>query len=68
MAKGQSDVDLTSFRATTAMAKSSGRLVMETLNVSGMMLNRRLALAAADAGMSGFVSKLEYKRPWHGAG
>ena len=55
-------------KATTAMAKPSGRLVMETLNVSGMMPNDRLALKAADSGMSGFVSKLEYKRPWHSAG
>ena len=54
-------------KATTAIAKSCGRVVVETLNVSGMMRNRRLARAVADAGMSGFLSKLEYKCAWYGA-
>ena len=54
-------------KATTAIAKSAGRVVVEMLNVAGMMLNRRLARAIADAGMSGFLTKLEYKCAWHGA-
>ena len=54
-------------KATTAIAKSSGRVVVETLNVSGMMRNRRLSRAIADAGMSGFLTKLEYKCVWYGA-
>ena len=54
-------------KATTAIAKSAGRVVVETLNVAGMMMNRRLARAIADAGMSGFLTKLEYKCLWHGA-
>ena len=54
-------------KATTSIAKSCGRVVVETLNVSGMMRNRRLSRAIADAGMSGFLSKLEYKCAWYGA-
>ena len=55
-------------KATTAIAKSAGRVVVvETLNVAGMMRNRRLARAISDAGMSGFLSKLEYKCLWYGA-
>ena len=54
-------------KATTAIAKSAGQVVVETLNVAGLMMNRRLARALADAGMAGFLSKLEYKCAWYGA-
>ena len=54
-------------KATTAIAKSCGRVVVETLNVSGMIRNRRLARAIGDAGMSGFLTKLEYKCVWYDA-
>ena len=54
-------------KATTAIAKSAGRVVVETLNVSGMLRNRRLARAITDAGMPGFLTKLEYKCAWYGA-
>ena len=53
-------------KATTAIAKSAGRVV-ETLNVAGMSCNRLLVRAVADAGMAGFLSKLEYKCRWYGA-
>ena len=54
-------------KATAAIAKSAGRVVVETLNVAGMLRNRRLARAIADAGMSGFLDKLAYKCLWYGA-
>ena len=54
-------------KATTTIAKSAGRVVVETLNVTGMIRNRRLARAVADAGMSGFLARLEYKCLWYGA-
>ena len=54
-------------KATMAIAKSAGRVVVETLNVAGMARNRRLARVIADAGMSGFLSKLKYKCLWYGA-
>ena len=54
-------------QATTAIAKSAGRVVVETLNVAGMMRNRRMARAVADAGMSGLLARLEYKCLWYGA-
>ena len=45
-------------KATTVIAKLAGRVVIEDLNVSGMMRCRRLARALADAGLSGFLGKL----------
>ena len=57
----------THHKATTMIAKSAGRVVIEDLNVSGMMKNRRLARALADAGMAGFLGKLVYKCLWYGA-
>ena len=57
----------THHKATTMIAKSAGRVVIEDLNVSGMMKNRRLARALADAGMAGFLGKLVYKCRWYGA-
>ena len=54
-------------KGTTVIAKSAARVVVETLNVAGMIRNRRLSRAIADAGMSGFLAKLEYKCAWYGA-
>ena len=54
-------------KATTAIAKRYARIGVETLNVSGMIRNRRLSRAIADAGMSSFVSMLQYKSELYGA-
>ena len=42
--------------ATKAIAKSAGRVAVEALNVAGMIRNRHMAQAIADAGMSGFLT------------
>ena len=39
---------------------------VESLNVRGMLRNRRLAMSVADAGMSRFVTFLAYKADWRG--
>jgi putative transposase len=40
---------------------------VETLNVAGMVRNRRLARAISDLGWSEFMRQLEYKCAWSGA-
>ena len=53
-------------KATSAIAKRSLVLGIESLNVSGMMKNHCLAGALGDASMSEFLRQLEYKMKWHG--
>ena len=52
---------------TNGSVEKVGRVVVETLNVVGMIRNHRLARAIADAGMAGFLTKLQYKCAWYGA-
>ena len=50
--------------ASAITATPVGKVVVETLNVSGMMKNRRLARALADASLAAFIAKIEYRCGW----
>jgi putative transposase len=55
-------------QVSNALVKTHDRLVIEDLNVSGMLRNHRLARAIADAGWAEFARLLRYKQAWrHGA-
>jgi putative transposase len=55
-----------SHQATTFLTKTKSALVLENLNVSGMMKNHHLAQAIADVGLYEFRRQLEYKGQWYG--
>ena len=48
-------------KLTTYLAKNHGTVVIEDLNVSGMMANRKLAKAVQDMGFYEFKRQLSYK-------
>jgi putative transposase len=53
-------------KLTTALAREYGTIVVEDLNVAGMMKNRRLTRAICDAGFGEIRRQLTYKTTWHG--
>jgi putative transposase len=54
-------------KLTTALATKHKVVVVEQLNVAGMLRNRRLARAIADAGLAELRRMLQYKTRWYGA-
>ncbi|MEU9828878.1 IS607 family element RNA-guided endonuclease TnpB [Micromonospora chersina] len=53
-------------KLTTRIASEYGTVVVEDLNVAGMLRNRRLARHIADAGFGELRRQLEYKTAWNG--
>jgi len=53
-------------QVSNELVKSHDRLVVENLNVRGMLRNRRLARVVSDAGWAEFARQLRYKQAWRG--
>jgi putative transposase len=51
---------------TSRLAKTKSVVVIEDLNVSGMLKNRQLAQAISDVGFAEFRRQLTYKAAWYG--
>jgi putative transposase len=52
---------------SSRLVAEHGAIVLEDLNVKGMMSNRRLARHVAGVGMGEFRRQIEYKAAWSGA-
>jgi putative transposase len=54
-------------KLTTQLATGSGTVVVEHLNVAGMLRNHHVARAIADTGMAELRRQLSYKTAWYGS-
>lgn len=54
-------------KLTTWLAKNHSTIVIEDLNIAGMLKNHRLASAIAYCGFYEFKRQLLYKAEWYGA-
>ncbi|MGW2621429.1 IS607 family element RNA-guided endonuclease TnpB [Micromonospora taraxaci] len=53
-------------KLTTRLTREHGTVVVEDLNIAGMLRNRRLARHIADAGFAEIRRQLAYKTKWNG--
>ncbi len=53
-------------KLTTRLARKYGTIVVEDLNVAGMVRNKRLARRIADAGFGEIRRQVTYKTAWNG--
>ena len=53
-------------KLSTKIVNENQVVVLETLNIKGMVKNRRLAKAINDAGWYQFITFLKYKLEWQG--
>jgi putative transposase len=53
-------------KLTTRLTREHGTVVVEDLNVTGMLANRKLARHIADAGFAEIRRQLTYKTGWNG--
>jgi putative transposase len=53
-------------KLTTRLVRTHGAIVLEDLNISGMLRNRKLARHVAGVGMAELRRQIEYKATWAG--